>query len=247
VSKEPAVAFLVGSRETGIYSQAWRLWWRGTDFYLKPRGGLDCFKISLHGPKTGHTGTWYKIENDHASPKKQNVEPTSVLMADPSSLPLTFTGHVVSRRLRHVVRVRSSWDMHLSNAVSAPVQGDIPSNIEGRLAQPPRRFHATDVDIFISDGQPRWPAAEKTLANNAALPPLLNPHLRQSLTARVVQRSLTEAPTPKGVYTMAAAPTDDRVRGLGVEVDSLGVLWIVEMYLSRTTVNKWVQLQAEQP
>jgi len=36
VDGKNAIKFCVGSREKGIFSYVWRLWWGGTSFYIKP-------------------------------------------------------------------------------------------------------------------------------------------------------------------------------------------------------------------
>lgn len=224
-----ALKFCVASREKGICSYVWRLWWGRTSFYIKPVAApMSAYKVSLHGPDSRHpSGPVLKLEEDRTVPARHKIDLAAVAF----NMPVKFSGREITRRSRHVIRLRVPWDMFISGQPSAPGPTGLKSNVVGAIVPAPPPLHAADIDIFLSEGRPHWPKERRARADNSCLGPLLN-EANQFLTAVSVRRSLLKVPTLPTAVMGRPADGADRVRGIGAAVDDHGVLWICEQWMS---------------
>ncbi|MBD7949605.1 hypothetical protein [Oerskovia rustica] len=236
MGKEQAVSILVGSREEPArpYSHMWRIFSRGTSFYVKARHPeLGQFKVSLHGPdprpelrpgfrfgvdrsvpattnlltgEQGHRGTWYEGEQ----------------MPGPSGA-------------RRVLRIRFGWDMFQPGMPAGLIKFDLSRGMTGALIKFPDVGYAVDVDFFVADGAPYWPGrVEKIRKANSAIKPIVNT-ANQFLTAVNVHRSMFRNPTPPTEGNLPPMSEGDLVRGVVAWLPEGGQFpWITELPVSRT-------------
>jgi hypothetical protein len=231
VNGTDAIKFCVGSREKGIFSYVWRLWWGGTSFYIKPTySPIAQHKVSLHGPDAKHPKSpWLRFDVDRTAPE----DPDTVAIT--SGLPLEFAGHAVTNRATHVARLRFPWELFISGRPSGPFPEEPKKNVFAAIAPAPAPLYATDLDVYISQGRAFWPAETRARRDNAVLGPLVN-SAGQYLTAVSVRRSLLKTATPARALAGEPDEDSDRVRGVGASVDADGVLWICEQWMSKAAL-----------
>lgn len=229
-----AIYYVVGDRETSRWGFGWRIWWGRTSFYMKPMTkSLAQLKVSLHGDDPVIQNPMLKLDIDRNA--AQAVEKAGGAHVSYTGLPLIFPGVTVSDRpeARLVARIRSAWDMFQDQSVSAEVPKEPKASRNlGALSEAPPMGFATDLDIFISTGEPYWPNEAQAMLDNAAVGPLRN-EAGECLTAVVVRRFTSKTPTP-GNATQPSGPTPEhpkKVRGIGAACDEDGLLWLVEQHL----------------
>lgn len=230
--RESAFYFVVGSRETGRWSHAWRVWAGNTSFYIKPRDPeLGSVKISGHGPdpRPGMRAGW-KLQPD--GPLRPEV-----VLSDAMRRGKWFDGVRMAEGARLVTRIRVPWfmlDGSLPNGIGAT---EVKKKYQAGLVAPPARWCAVDVDFYVSDtGEPFWPSIDEVRASNAALGPLRNKS-GQVLTAAAHLRSMAKFPSPDGHDLLLPMNAGDARRGLFMTVPSRrSFAWIVETPISRTAL-----------
>ncbi|MFC0503552.1 hypothetical protein [Micromonospora costi] len=234
-----AIYFCVGSRQTGICSYAWRLWWGQTSFYLKAReANLAELKVSLHGPDERHveTGPGFKIAYD-SSFQQGEGKPNALLVATPGWLPRWFSGYAVSEDDTHVLRLRFPYDLFIPGVPSAPAPAEVKArDFAGLIPPPERHLYVVDVDVFVSQRRPYWPNESQARQDKACLGPLQSKS-GEYLTAVIVHRSALASPTPRLAKAPGPKNAGDRLRGIGAAVDDHGVLWICEQWMSRSALE----------
>ncbi|HWA67817.1 MAG TPA: hypothetical protein VG899_15755 [Mycobacteriales bacterium] len=228
----PAIYVLVGSRPRGPYSYVWRVWARGTSFYLKARyKPLTHWKVSLHGPDPRHPGLdGFKLACEAAP----DALPTDAgQLVSPGMERTWFMGKEMAPGVRHVMRIRTDFTLFLPGVPSAPNPGKIREDDLGALIPPPAPLCAADVDFYVSNGAPYWAGGSKSKRANARLGPIAN-EAGQVLTAVSSQRLMVKFPSPPSLE-QAPRPqgAGDSVRGFSGSFDEDQVLWIREMLLSR--------------
>jgi len=114
------IKFLVGSRETGKWSYAWRFWSRSTSFYVQSLAPeLRGIKVSVHGPdpRPGLEPCY------HVKLDRSVQESGGVLTRRIGDWPdrQIFLGHQVHPGVDLVLRLRFTHDLFDDDAVPAPV------------------------------------------------------------------------------------------------------------------------------
>ncbi len=224
-----AIKFMVADRDQDRSSYAWRMWSRGSSFYVKPLSApVAARKFSLHGPDARHSRPGFKLEVD-GLPDGGGVEVATGVFTDR----FWFEGEVVNDRVRRVLRLRVTADLLHPRYPSAPrPQGDLKSSEQGLVAPPPRPLRAVDLDLFVCERRPYWPHERRARKDNACLGPLQN-SAGQHLTGVSVNRSVVTDPTPLAALAPPPAAEEDRVRGIAFTLDERGFVWAVEQWMSR--------------
>lgn len=233
--RESAFYFVVGARETGRWSHAWRVWAAKTSFYIKPKGReLGSVKISCHGPdpRPGLIAGW-KLEPEPAESRRPNM-----IVDEGIRRGKWFEGEEVEEGTRLVTRVRVPWftlDGSLPNGIGA---SEVKEEYRAFLIPTPTRSNAADIDLYVSDtGEPYWPSKDQVRASNAGPGPLRN-ESGQILTAVVHLRSMAKVPTPEGHDRLLPMDAADAIRGLFLRVPSRrSFAWAVETPMSRTALT----------
>jgi hypothetical protein len=231
-----ALKLLVGDRSTNVCSYAWRLWARGTSFYVKPLfAPFATHKISLHGPDSRHPAPFLSIGRDRDAP---TVNAAAVVAeGEFAAGRVLFPGHLSGPGARLVVRIRVPWLMLNPHHPSAPVPPDaLKPGQQGLIAPPPPSMRAVDFDLYVCDRRPWWPNEKQARRDGATLGPLTN-EAGQHLTGVCMNRSVATEPTPREASAPAPLGDADRTRGLGMAVDHRGFLWIVEQWMSSAFVE----------
>ena len=222
----------VGARNPVQTGYVWRVWARGTSFYLKPRDvTVGDMKISLHGPDPRHAAPGFKLAIDGAPA----AESDTATVVTPGFLPCWFPGQEIQPGVRRVATIRTTWDMFGPGVPSGPPVADFGSGLTGAVLEPPPSGFAADIDLFICDKRPFWPDEAVSRRRNAILGPLVNT-AGQYLTGRSVRRSVLSEPTP--AHVLAPYPTSraDTTRGIGAGVDPRGFVWLCEQRMSRAAL-----------
>jgi hypothetical protein len=166
--------FFVGDRTARIAGYAWRIGWNGTSFYIKPTWKpLSGLKISLHGPDPRHSEAVFLVGRDDSA---GDINANGGLFRDFSSgKRSSFCGaQVAGTQSVLAVRFRSSWKLFKKGAASAPRPVDLKPKYAGAYIQSPSPFHASDVDLFVTQGFPYWPNEAQARGDNACMGPLCN-------------------------------------------------------------------------
>lgn len=236
---EPLGAYLVvGTRdkpnETHPHSHIWRLWAGGTSFYIKARDrSMGAIKVSLHGPD----------ERDSVGPPvfkfgfDRGVTDRSGVLHAEEFKGRAFPGEEVSANARRVLRIRIPWDTLRPGDPAGLGKLDLRNGMKGGVVKPPSIGYAVDLDVFVSEGKPYWPAAPGQLQRDrAAIGPFRN-DAGQSLTVVSIQRALHRDPTPEEVHALPPMHRGDLVRGVFIGGPKDGPFpWIVETLTSRRAI-----------
>lgn len=223
--ESPAIYVMVGNRQTATYSNAWRIWWGRTSFYLKPKASeLSRLKISLHGPDPEHgDSSYYKLEEDTTASAEGGM-----LVTGQGGLPLKFRGNEVAKGVRHVITLRSSWDMFQPGVPSAQVTKPKSKNT-ALMVPAPAAGLASDVEIYVSERGPFfWEDENQIRAVDAAVGPIENPLTGHVLTGVSYMSSLFRSPGPASVRFPDIGDEEPSTRGIAFGVDEKGVLWLCD-------------------
>jgi hypothetical protein len=233
---------LVGDRDTGIFSYAWRLGTGGTSFYIKPvEAALSQFKISLHGvDHRPGIRPGFKVELDESAESAVADAGGALVARDRWSGRQWFQGEVVAPGVNHVMRIRTTWVMFNRRYPSAPAPQNLKSRSFGGVIPAPRSLRAVDVDLFVCQRRPYWPNEKRARRDNACLGPLSNKS-GASLTAVATHRSIVNEPDPPGLNGPVPVDEADRLRGFGATFDPRGFLWVCEQWLSRAALSEEAQ------
>lgn len=155
------------------------------------------------------------------------------MAASPGFLPCWFPGTEVADGVRHVIRLRSPWDLFVNGPGTVP--GRLKATDLGLVVEAPPVPLAADLDIYLSDGSAYWPDEAIGRRNNSLLGPLVN-EAGQTLTAISWRRSMFQSPTPERAIGRTPAIVSDRVRGIGATIDESGFVWIVEQWMSESAL-----------
>lgn len=206
-----------------MWSHAWRVWARSTSFYIKPRDRrIGHYKISLHGIDPRHPEPGWKLGFD-GEPRRDHL-----VVGDRAKSAQWYPGAAVAENVSLVLRIRIPW-FSMSRSVPNGVSGrPLKSGHVGHLVPAPALWYSTDVDIYVSDGEPYWPNPQTIARDNAGMGPLANT-AGQILTAVNVHQSVADSPLPVGVDTFAPRRGERVVRGIyaGIPVGER-FPWIVE-------------------
>lgn len=225
----------VGSKDTGIYSYTWRIHWHRTSFYVVARHvAISGLKVSLHGPDVRHPRPHFRIDRDNEAAERAEAA-GGVIRHAPGALPTYFGGREVTRRARHVLRIRSPWELHVvGGGASAPGPAPIKESTSfAGVVPPPRVLRAVDLDVYVCRQAPWWPKERRAKRDDAAFGALTN-EAGEHLTVVATQRSLVDHPTPSNDRELMPIDDADRVRGISAALDPAGFYWLAETYLSRT-------------
>jgi hypothetical protein len=225
---QQVLKLLVANKDRNVFSFAWRIWARGTSFYIKSSHSEFPLKLSLHGPDPRHSWHGFKLAFDEPPATSSSYVATS-----PGWLPAIFPGKEVSPDASLAFRLRVPWDVF--DQPGPPPPTDLPTGQQGFIAPTPPAPQAADFDFYVSSAGPHWPNRAQAARDNAMLGPLTN-ESGQHLTAVSYRRNVLTTPTPQKVLGRQPANVADRIRGLGGTVDDDGVLWIVEQWLSRSAL-----------
>jgi hypothetical protein len=235
MARMTAMYICVVDRATGVCGYAWRIGWRSTSFYIKPRyAPIGGAKVSLHGPDERHERPGFKLDIDQSALPKV-IAAEGLIAGTEGWLPRWFAGRQVTPGARHVVRFRWSWDLFYPGVPSAPSPGTVRDTDFAAVVAPPPVTVALDVDLYVGDSKPFWPTEQQARKDNACLGPLRN-DAGQYLTGVVSRRSVLLHRTPDLALSPTAVDPDDRVRGLGMTVDEDEVLWIREQWMSKAAL-----------
>ena len=246
-----AMYFVIADRQRNMFSYAWRIGWSGTSFYVKARyAPLSAFKISLHGPdpRPGMRPGFKIALDDGAAP---GATAAGGAYCGSSVLePQWFSGHKVKDGVTHVITFRTTWDLFIKGAPSAPGPGNIRSRTKGLVIPAPSALRAADLEIYVCDRRPFWKNESRARSDDACIGPIQN-KAGQYLTGVSYRRSALNDDVPDAALALKAQSSDDRVRGIGTAADRKGVLWIVEHWMSASAMKEAVaehkKMRAEQP
>lgn len=228
------INFLVGDSAASMTSYAWRLWWHRTSFYLTPRyAPMSGVKVSLHGPDEEHETSGFRVGIDREA--MQRAQREGAVAHSPRG-GVWFSGREMVPGVRHVITLRWTPGLFNRGRPSGPNPGELRTGSLGHILPVPSPGYATDLDLYICNGQPWWRGEHQARADNACLGPLRN-DADQYLTGVVVRRSQRLKPTPAECKLPSPLSRGDRVRAIGTTVDQEGVLFIVEQWAS----IKWLQ------
>lgn len=231
--------------ETHPHSHIWRLWAGGTSFYFKARDkAMGAIKVSLHGPDERESvgPPVFKFGFDRSV-----ADRSGVLHAEGFN-GRAFPGEQVSPTARRVLRIRVPWDTLRPGDPAGPGKLQLRPGMRGAIVRPPDVGYAVDLDVFVSDGEPYWPASPVQMRRDgAAIGPFRN-DAGQLLTAASIHRALHRSPTPEGAHVLPPMHRDDVVRGafIGGAKDA-PFLWIVETIMSRRAIVDLPNYEAPRP
>ncbi len=139
-------------RVTGSYT--WRIWSRGTSFYIKPRHPpVAGFKVSLHGPRRPGDDSVWKVAVDW---RDRDAAAAAGGLAIPyDDFKQVFHGRRIAPGGRLVVRIHNPWNTFHRGSPSGPGPHEVESGDHGRgfhcVVKPPRQMAFAYVDIYVSD------------------------------------------------------------------------------------------------
>ena len=229
VSVDDTILFLVGDHEPLRYGLTWRIWSRGTSFYIKTReAGLAESKVSLHGPDPLHPRPGFKFGRD-ASVQRELA--AAVNLGNP--LPWWFPGKQEVNNLTHAIRICVPADTLSDGAPNGGDPGQVRSRTFAGLLQAPSAGSSAMLDLYISAGAPEFPNRATLDARNAVHGPIQN-RVGQYLSGvtRIVPNDRLQFP-PIDVPVPTPSSGEDAVRGVRAAIAEDGVLWLVESVLSR--------------
>lgn len=231
------ILFLVGDREPPRYGLTWRIWSRGTSFYIKTREpGLAQSKVSLHGPDPRHPMPGFKFGLDSSV---SDADAATVNLGSP--LPWWFPGKPEVNDLTHVIRICVPAETLAPGKPNGADPGNPHTRTFAGLLEAPPEGSSALLDLYLSPGPPNFPIRAKLDRRNALIGPIVNSadqHL--SGVTRIIASDRLDLSHVAADIPEAEAPSD-AVRGVQFSEDGDGVLWLVERVLSRTwlaTVGK---------
>lgn len=220
--------FLVGQRDPARHGFVWRVWARGTSFYVKPRWSeLGGFKVSVHGPdpRPGLT-PGYKLDRDGSARRPAYEVETE------GFLPCWFPGFHIEYGLTQVLRIAVPADTFRKGAKLGPSAGKVTGRMLGRLLEQPDDGTYACLDLYVSDEYPEWPGKRRLEGANAIAGELRN-DAGQHLLGVTKHLSLTKYPLPPDLLSHDAEVDEPEVtRGVAMSMDPRGFAWICERLLS---------------
>ncbi|MGC3953424.1 MAG: hypothetical protein QM804_04080 [Propionicimonas sp.] len=226
--------FLVGQRDPTYYGFVWRIWSRGTSFYVKARSRqIGDFKISIHGPdpRPG-LRPGFKIDQDHSTPQAH------YRVADPDAVPYWFTGWELPNGMTKVVRIAVPADtfLHPSARFGPPAGSIAPGMIGGIVDAPPDGYFAA-LDLYVASERPDWAGRANAESQNAIAGELRN-ESGQFLIGLTAHIKLVEDPLPAGLLTHDAELDETEVtRGVATAPDERGFMWLCERLFSERSLR----------
>jgi len=213
----------------------WRFWANRTSFYVKARNSaMGAIKVSLHGPDDRPTvgAPHFRYGFDRSV-----TDRSGALHADGFE-ERRFPGERINDHVRRVLRIRVPWDMLQPGVPSGLGKTSLTRGMEGGVVNYPSVGYAVDLDVFLSNRTPYWPASAAQMArDNAGFGPYRN-EAGQYLTIASIHRSMFRHPSPDSAQTIPPMNRADAVRGayFGIEDDAdpeNAYPWIVESMMSR--------------
>jgi hypothetical protein len=106
---EDAILFSVMDRAARIYSYSWLIEWTTSSLCIKPTyKPLQLMKVSIHGADPKHIDKQhFRLDFDHEQPATKAVNAGGAWTEDGAELPQYFDGQQVTKRAKHIVRLRS--------------------------------------------------------------------------------------------------------------------------------------------
>lgn len=251
-----SVYYRVGEQEP--LSTTWQFWAHMTSFYLT-NNALGGLKISLHGwdprfPGGGH----FRVEWDPRSGKGMSNSKTVALAEPRDGWPVRFDG---AQRPKGVLAIRIRVARSACILDPAPPSSDRPGTVLASLPWPGsiagrEELYGTDLDLYFSqvpagfDVVNEFPNFVEVGRANSKLfiaVPSRDPRAKPGFMIRndrgVILRGSTthhlleDHPTPPRIQESAAPLSDAAVRGIHIDVDDEGVLWIVEHAVETNDVS----------
>jgi hypothetical protein len=224
------ILFLVGDREPPRYGLTWRIWSRGTSFYIKTREpGLAQSKVSLHGPDPRHPRPGFKFGLDSSA---SGADAAAVNLGNP--LPWWFPGKVEVNDLIHVIRICVPAGTLARGRPNGADPGNPRTRTFACLLEAPPEGSSALLDLYLSSGPPDFPIRARLERQKALIGPIVNSagqHL--SGVTRIIASDRLDLSHLAADVPEPASPSD-AVRGVQIAGDGEGVLWLVERVLSRT-------------
>ncbi|MEG3615587.1 hypothetical protein [Isoptericola haloaureus] len=230
---------LVGTRDkpytTHPYSHVWRFWASKTSFYIKPRNPeLGKIKVSLHGPddRPGIGPPIFKYGFD------SSVSDRTGVLHDKEFDKRVYPGEEVAQDAHRVLRIRIPWDTLRPGDPPGSGKLKLSPEMDGLIARPPRIGYASDLDVYVSDGEPYWPVpAEQITEAKAAIGPYRN-DAGQFMTIAAFERRIFETPTPRDATAIPPMNRSDTLRGVYFGNPGDGLFpWVVETFISRKALS----------
>lgn len=222
----------------------WRITAKNNDFYLEDASPVaDTMHVSVHGPqgKHGEPGFFLRVD------RRKVAVARSVGYFIESYVPrrgIGFSGARVGEDAYHVVRLRWSWDLQRRRYRDYAYFGDtpVPLPTEQGLVQRTllRPNQAWDVDLYVSYGEPYWPAVFARSSGDPRLGPLRN-DAGHWLTGHSWLRNQVADPTPPGIRPRLPrrGETPNRMTCGGLGPDGQNFYWFVEAITSREVMADW--------
>ncbi|QUH00065.1 hypothetical protein HUO13_03885 [Saccharopolyspora erythraea] len=227
---EDTICFVTYSAANRTVSYTYRVWARGTSFYLKVRNLPGGLKISAHGPDLRYARPGFKLGIDGST--LDQAHENTLWRFEGETLGW-FSGAPAGRHSRHLVRVRVPWSVMQRGAKSGPLPTLAKKARHAKL-EAPRIMSACDVDIYLSDnGQPYWPDQHAVERDNSGMGPLFNT-AGQALTAVCTHRSMWRDPMTAELEERTKGYTGSLGRTLAVQKDPTGFIWICERLLPQS-------------
>ncbi|MBE8516013.1 hypothetical protein ILP97_00465 [Amycolatopsis sp. H6(2020)] len=231
------MALVVFNRDTRVASFGYRIWASRTSFYIKNRDIDLGVKISVHGPDPRHDQPGFKFGVDG---KAASLLHDSVAWRFEEGAQMGwFPGAEVVSGVRHLVRIRFTWNSFQHGSPSGPQPSTSKEVGQHLLIEAPPLLKAADIDLYLSDtGKPYWPNEQKARRDNATLGPLEN-DAGQILTAVSWRRSLLNDPATAELEALAKPYGGPRIRTLASNRDETGFLWVREVIAPQAMLRKY--------
>lgn len=234
ISHQSAMYITIGKADGPPRGFTWRIWPRGTSFYLKSRApDMNHLKLSLHSPDPRHEGKeGFKIGMDPDSAFQQAVDDGRIVALRTGDWPIWFPGQRLNNYSTLVARLRWTWDA-CTRLGPAPHPEDLKRGAAGLVAPlPPEPGDAIDVDLIVSKKKPYWPREKRARQDNACLGPLRNT-AGDWLTGVAVKRLAFEYAPPEAAIGPRPKNSSDEMRSVSAAIDEEGFLWLIEQRMSR--------------
>lgn len=237
-SDQDAMYVTIGKTGEPVRGYTWRIWARGTSFYLKSRApDMGHLKLSMHSVDPRHKGKeGFKIGMDPESAFQRAVEEGRIASLRTGDWPIWFPGLRLNGYATLVARLRWTWDS-CTRLGPAPSPGDLRKGAVGLVVPLPQTpGGAVDVDLVVSQGKPYWPGERQARRDNACLGPLRNT-AGDWMTGVVVKRIANLYAPPKTAIGPRPKCSSDEVRAVSAAIDDMGFLWLIEQRMSREALT----------
>jgi hypothetical protein len=234
VTQPSAIYVTTGDSRRGVLGFTWRIWPRGTSFYLKSGvPGMRHLKLSMHSDDPRHpAGGGFKLGMDTEESYRNAIDAGQALAVRGGQWPIWFPGAPQTDDATLVARLRWTWDA-CTRLGPAPEPGELTKDAVGLVAPVPGQpGDAMDVDLIVSKTKPYWRSEKRARRDNACLGPLANA-AGDWLTGTIVRRLAAHYAPPDSLIAPRARSREDQLRGVAAGVDPTGFVWLIEQRMSR--------------